>query len=242
MYGSEKTLWSWSRNGQEKLWEEKFWYGSFRNQSSTWITAYGALSGKPVVWSNSKGKEVVIWRNWIWMPWKMREHFTIWRKRAALEHVPVNPRVFRWECSAAGLPNHTRHSIKRGYLCPHGESPWDMEKDGDESRRIQEYRVHDFPGNLMPEVLRVVLEELFSQNCMMDAPKCAISGLHFGKFPDPDDFQCWRVNFKIEVCVYTVPSAHNNVDQLSGDGKIYRRSFDVAINWRTTRFPWFWDV
>ena len=29
----------------------------------------------------------------------------------------------------------------------------------------------------------------------------AIAESHFGKFPDPDDFQCWRVNFKTEVCV-----------------------------------------
>ena len=35
----------------------------------------------------------------------------------------------------------------------------------------------------------------------MDTPRYAISKLHFGKFPDPDDFQCWRVSFKTEVCV-----------------------------------------
>ena len=29
------------------------------------------------------------------------------------------------------------------------------------------------------------------------------SELHFWKFPNPDDFQCWRVNFKTEVCVST---------------------------------------
>ena len=41
----------------------------------------------------------------------------------------------------------------------------------------------------------------YSQNCMMDAPRYTISELHLGKFPDPDDFQCWRVSFKTEVCV-----------------------------------------
>ena len=45
--------------------------------------------------------------------------------------------------------------------------------------------------------------ETDSQNCMMEAPKHAFSELHFGKFPDPDDCQCWRVNFKTEVCVST---------------------------------------
>ena len=41
----------------------------------------------------------------------------------------------------------------------------------------------------------------YSQNCMMGAPRYAISELHSRKFPDPDDFQCWRANFKTEVCV-----------------------------------------
>ena len=43
----------------------------------------------------------------------------------------------------------------------------------------------------------------YYQKFMMEAPRCAISELHFGKFPDPDDFQCWRVNLKTEVCVST---------------------------------------
>ena len=68
----------------------------------------------------------------------------------------------------------------------------------------------------------------------METPKYTTSKLQFGKFPDSGDFQCWRVNFKAEVCVrvceYTVPSTHNVVDQRSGDGKIKRGSFDVAIN------------
>ena len=42
-----------------------------------------------------------------------------------------------------------------------------------------------------------------SQNCTMETPRCAISELHFGKFTDPDVFQCWRGSFKTEVCVST---------------------------------------
>ena len=38
---------------------------------------------------------------------------------------------------------------------------------------------------------------------MMEDPRNQISELHFGKFPDSDDFQCWRVNVKTEVCVNT---------------------------------------
>ena len=41
----------------------------------------------------------------------------------------------------------------------------------------------------------------YSQNCTMDVPRYTISELHFGNSPDQDDFQCWRVNFKTEVCV-----------------------------------------
>ena len=33
------------------------------------------------------------------------------------------------------------------------------------------------------------------KNCVME--------LHFGKFPDSNDFQCWRVNFKTQVCANT---------------------------------------
>ena len=43
----------------------------------------------------------------------------------------------------------------------------------------------------------------YPQNSLMEAPRYAFSELHVGKFPDPDDVQCWRVNFKTEVCVNT---------------------------------------
>ena len=43
----------------------------------------------------------------------------------------------------------------------------------------------------------------YSRNCAMETPRCAISELHFGKFTDPEDFQCWKVTFKTEVCVST---------------------------------------
>ena len=43
----------------------------------------------------------------------------------------------------------------------------------------------------------------YSQNCTMESTRYPISELHFGKFPDPDDVQCWRVNFKTDVCAST---------------------------------------
>ena len=42
-----------------------------------------------------------------------------------------------------------------------------------------------------------------SQYCMMETPKCSISELHIGKFPDSVGFQCWKVSSKTEVCANT---------------------------------------
>ena len=38
----------------------------------------------------------------------------------------------------------------------------------------------------------------------METPRYAISVLHFGKFPDSCDVQCWRAHFKTEVWVFTM--------------------------------------
>ena len=35
---------------------------------------------------------------------------------------------------------------------------------------------------------------------MIDHPRFPISEMHLGKFPDSLEFQCWKVNFKTEVC------------------------------------------
>ena len=154
----------------------------------------------------------------------------------------------------SGWPHHTRNSmgtsrtflkfylLKKRYLRHHMELPWDREKEWDENRRVRQYRLQDVPGIMIPGVPCIELVELILKNCMREAPRYAISELHFGKFQDPDDFQCWRVNFKTVVCEYTVPSAHNVVDQWSGHGETCGRSDDVAINGRAKRFPWFWDA
>ena len=48
----------------------------------------------------------------------------------------------------------------------------------------------------------------------METPKYATSELQFGKFLDPDNFQCWRVNFKTKVCVSTsTPQLTHVVDK-----------------------------
>ena len=46
------------------------------------------------------------------------------------------------------------------------------------------------------------MEEL-TQNCTMENSEICYLGIAFRKIPDPDDFQCWRVNFKTEVCTGT---------------------------------------
>ena len=43
----------------------------------------------------------------------------------------------------------------------------------------------------------------YSQNCMIEAPRYTISRNCISeKSQNPDDFQCWRVKFKTEVCVW----------------------------------------
>ena len=81
----------------------------------------------------------------------------------------------------------------------------------------------------------------YSQNCMMDAPRHAVSELRFGKFtefPDPDDFQCWRVNFTTKVCVNTsslqlIMSWINEVEMAKSlDDLVTSQSVDVLLTTR----------
>ena len=61
--------------------------------------------------------------------------------------------------------------------------PWDMEKDWDENRRVQQYRLlvmQKVPGPLYRA------GGTYSQNCMMETPRYTIH------------FQFWRVSFKTE--------------------------------------------
>ena len=43
----------------------------------------------------------------------------------------------------------------------------------------------------------------YSHCGMMDYPRLPIREFHLGKFPDSVEFQCWKVNFKNEVCLRT---------------------------------------
>ena len=46
-------------------------------------------------------------------------------------------------------------------------------------------------------------KNLFSKLYDGRSEVCYLKKKHFGKFPDPDDVQCRRVNFKAEECVST---------------------------------------
>ena len=83
-------------------------------------------------------------------------------------------------------------------------------------------------------ILCIVLEELIlksciSRNCISDNSQTQMTFSAVESTSRPK-------------CVYTVPSSHNVVDQWSGDGKIDRRSFDTAIDWRAKRHSWFWNA
>ena len=43
----------------------------------------------------------------------------------------------------------------------------------------------------------------YSHNGMMDYPRIPLSEWNLGKFPDSLEFQCWKVNFRTQVCQRT---------------------------------------
>ena len=66
---------------------------------------------------------------------------------------------------------------------------------------------------------------MFPQICMVE--------LHFDKFLDPSAFQCWKMNFKTEVCSCSgFWCGDYVVDHRGGGGQIDGRSYDVAVHWR----------
>ena len=61
-------------------------------------------------------------------------------------------------------------------------------------------RHQDLQGICQPGILRLKLKELILKNCMVELPRNQVAELHFDKFPDPPTLQCWKTNFKTEVC------------------------------------------
>ena len=147
------------------------------------------------------------------------------KQPAALEcpTFPVNPRELQVPevCSAAILSCRTIHGTRwvfhsgnvflKIYLVleismRHGEG---LTREP-QSSTISTPRFTRNPDtwNLMHRI-----ERTYSQNCMMEAMRYVISELHLGKFPDPDGFQCWRVNLKTKVCKHVFPQLTTSWDQ-----------------------------
>ena len=78
----------------------------------------------------------------------------------------------------------------------------------------------------------------YSHSGVMDYPRIPISELHIGKFPDPMEFQSWKVNFRTEVCLRTAdPQITIALDQRSWDCKVNWRTYDIATDYRE-RISW----
>ena len=147
---------------------------------------------------------------------------------SGMSHVPSQPSRIpspRGMLSRhSGLPHHTRNSMGTSgnvfEILPPQERispslPGTAMRQGEGVRREPQSSTiptpQDLPGIMVSPAS--YWRNLFSKLYDGSSEVC-ISELHFGKVPDPDDFQCWRVNFKTEVCVkHTVPSTHNVVDQ-----------------------------
>ena len=117
----------------------------------------------------------------------------------------------------SGLPHHTRNSM--GTSGNVFESPSDQERispslpgiatrHGEGLGREPQSSTKPTPRfsrNLEAWNSTRSTGGISSQNRTMETPRYAFSELqlHCGKFPDPVDFQCWRVNFKTEVFAST---------------------------------------
>ena len=84
-----------------------------------------------------------------------------------------------------------------------------------------------------------------SHSGMIDNPRFQISELHLGKFPNPMEFQSWKVNFKTEVCTRTADPqiTMHWIKEVIWDCKVNWRTCYIAIDYGARRFPWlryFW--
>ena len=116
--------------------------------------------------------------------------------------------------------------------------PLDIERDWDENRGVQRYRLLDIPRNMRPGILCIVLEELILKfvRCFSEVHYLVIA---CRKIPRTrwlsmleSQLQGWSVRVSAPFPQLTM-SWMNEVEM----AKINRRSFDVAINWRAQKLP-----
>ena len=62
-------------------------------------------------------------------------------------------------------------------------------------------KIWDASQDRQPEIQSSQVREIFSKNYGADQQRLQISDLHFDKFRTPATFACWKIRFKVEVCI-----------------------------------------
>ena len=119
---------------------------------------------------------------------------------------------------------------------------WDLRRIETRTEEFINADSLDLPRNMRPGIFCVTLEELLLKLYDGNA-ELHFLGISFRKIPRLRWLAMLESQFQDRsVCEYTIHSTHNVVDQWSGDGEINTRFYDVAVNWRAQRLPWFWDA
>ena len=135
-----------------------------------------------------------------------------------------------------GHPNHSSriqgiwHHLLSNWDQVTPQIPWDMDKDWEENRRVQQNRLLDVPGIMRPGILCIILKEL-----ILEIVSWTLRGMLSRNCISENSQTRWRPVLESQLqdrraCEHTVPSTRNVVDRWSGDGKINRRSYHVAVN------------
>ena len=165
-----------------------------------------------------------------WIPGVMQKNSMILKQGAGLDHptVPVNPWVFRLAAILVCSLIHGTHRVQQHCgrsTCErwaifstlpkfkdfgivflqieayeYGHNCGTVKKEREENRRIIRYQLHVLPGHCRLGIPYIVQEEPIFKTVLWTNQRHPISKLHFGRFADSVDFQCWKVNFKTEAC------------------------------------------
>ena len=133
----------------------------------------------------------------------LKDRPLIWNSMGTSGNV-LEGRLARGEPSST-LENSKNSASSSCRMRPIGTSRTSEKWEKVEKRTAGFYNIH---SSFCPEVLHLessvsYIGRTYSQNCMMENPRNQISEVHFDKFQDSVDFQCWKVNFKTEVCSHS---------------------------------------